>query len=83
MYHYVRLSFDKKRCVPFRICDKKVNNNTEVFSMVSWFLKMFLKILKPFGKIGFMLVIIKAIEDMLKGENGGNEDNTDPAVPEA
>lgn len=51
--------------------------------MVSWFLKMFLKILKPFGKIGIMLVIIKAIEDMLKGENGGNEDNTDPAVPEA
>lgn len=51
--------------------------------MVSWFLKMLLKILKPFGKAGIMLVIIKAIEDMINGDNGGDEDNTDPAVPEA
>ncbi|MDY4254142.1 MAG: hypothetical protein SOX69_00245 [Oscillospiraceae bacterium] len=49
--------------------------------MVSWFLKMFLKALKPFAKIGIILAIIKAIEEQLKG--GNNEDPSDPAVPEA
>lgn len=48
--------------------------------MVSWFLKMFLKALKPFAKIGIILAIIKAIEDQING--GNTEDPTDPAVPE-
>lgn len=48
--------------------------------MVSWVLKMFLKVLKPFAKIGIILALIKAIEDAINGGNG--EDPTDPAAPD-
>lgn len=47
--------------------------------MVSWFLKMFLKALKPFAKIGIIMAIISAIKDALKP--GDEEDPSDPAVP--
>jgi hypothetical protein len=50
--------------------------------MASWFLKMFLKILKPFAKIGIFMALIQQIEEMLKGSSD-EEESTDAAVPEA
>ncbi len=49
--------------------------------MVSWFLKMFLKILKPFAKLGIIMSIIQAIEDQLNGDETPEESTTDPAAP--
>ncbi len=48
--------------------------------MASWFIKMFLKILKPFAKIGIFVALIQQLQEMLEGKS--DEESTDAAVPE-
>ena len=47
-----------------------------------WFSKMLLKIMKPFAKIAIFKALVDALMEVLGGEEGGEENPTDPAVPE-